>query len=116
MGDCPVGITTQPSKPLITQKHLDLARKAGACLEGLKYAVGSPIAEISTSHAIWVENTLPKLARTVAVDLGMPLWVVGLTGSGDGSGSGYGSGYGSGDGSGFGSGSGDGAGDGSGAG
>jgi hypothetical protein len=51
---------------VITQAHLDLAKSAGACGDGLrKYPPGTPLSKIAATDLDWVEANLPDLARSV---------------------------------------------------
>lgn len=51
---------------LVTQAHLDAARRAGACDDALRrYKVGTPIWEIDRDHLVWIEAALPDLAREI---------------------------------------------------
>ena len=100
-------------EPVITQEHIDAARKAGACGDGLRrYKVGTPLSSISREHLEWVETALPNVASIACDEVSksltrgrVALSVLGY-GSGDGSGDGYGYGDGSGYGDGYGYGSG----------
>ena len=105
----------------ITQDHLDMVKKMGACKNRLlAYKAGDTISKVQTSDLIWVENHDRAFAKSVVASIPKPknslkgkppLWVYG-SGAGYGDGSGYG--YGSGDGSGYGYGHGAGYGYGSG--
>jgi hypothetical protein len=108
---------------VIKKEHLDAAKKAGACAEGLrKYRVGTPLHEIAQSDLLWVEQTLPDLAESIVAQVSqtlvrgkISLSLLGFgygDGVGDGVGFGYGFGYGDGFGDGFGFGYGFGYGDG----
>ena len=88
----------------IEQRHLDVARRSGACDEGLQYEPGTPVSDVEQGYLLWVQENVPALASEAEALTGLPLWA--LAGYGDGSGSGYVSGYGYGYGSGYGSGSG----------
>jgi hypothetical protein len=108
MGGCPVAI-------LITQQHIDMARKAGAC--SVKYKVGQPITDVSASDLKWMQEKFPAESESLAVALAhdmkfevrgkIALAIFGY-GDGDGYGDGYGEDYGYGDGEGDGYGYGDG--------
>ena len=111
----------------VTAELLQRARMKGACVGELP-RVGTPIAEVSWTAAMWAEEAALLTPReqeqvsTAALALQPAVVVVGTlpgwAAVGYGSGSGYGDGYGdgSGSGSGYGSGSGSGYGDGSGSG
>jgi hypothetical protein len=90
---------------VITQEHLDAAKKAGACWSVRKYKPGTPITEVLGEHLELFAEKFPDLAKSaakqvtsacaVAVRGTVPLAVLG---DGDGYGSGDGYGYGDGDG------------------
>ena len=93
----------------ITQDQIDTARSAGACK--IKYAVGSPIENISRADAVWLETELPELSKSTARKLitgntikGQPLLSLLVAGDGYGDGAGDGYGDGAGDGAGYGDG------------
>ena len=98
----------------IEQRHINAARRAGACSEGLGYKPGTSVSSVEQADLIWVQDNVPALASEARAATGLDLWA--LSDSGDADGSGDGSGYGSGDGSGNGDGDGYGYGYGDGAG
>jgi len=99
----------------ITQRHLDAARKAGACRDRLDvFSVGMDVTELRQDDVVWLEANAPSLIAGAESDINLPLWAVARDGYGDGYGYGYGDGYGYGYGDGYGSGSGSGYGYGSG--
>ena len=102
---------------IVTQAHLDAARSAGACKDGLKpLKLGQPVGEVPQDLLMWFLENCSAEAAQLTTPHGLPLWALSNSGYGDGHGHGYGSGsgYGSGFGFGFGHSYGSGSGDGSG--
>ena len=93
---------------VISEKHLDAARQAGACT--IDYQPGDSIENVAQEDLIWFAINCRGLAAEVEARAGVPLWTLSGYGygdgfgSGDGSGSSYGYGYGSGSGAGYGDG------------
>ena len=101
----------------VEQRHIDAARAAGACKNGLLgVTAGADVSSLTVKQLEWFSRFVPRLAREAEKEAGVPLWCMSChgdgsgDGSGDGDGSGggsygYGYGYGSGYGYGFGDGS-----------
>ena len=104
---------------IITAKHIEMARKAGAC--SINYAVGEDVRSINQNDMDWIAYKFPRLTRDAAKSIvrecginvfGTPHLNTLCWGYGYGYGDGNGYGYGNGNGNGYGDGNGNGYGNG----